>query len=97
MPHSTHGRGVLYPTRLPNFQRVTVPAELAALIRWFWIPRWDIPPGRSSRQHVLAFPASNLVVETSGVMLAGPTTKTSYRDLSGTGWAVGRIASPSRA
>lgn len=94
MPHPIHGRGILYPTRLPTFQRVAAPAELADLIRWFWIPRWDIPPGRSSRQHVLAFPASNLVIESHGVTLAGPTTKSSYRDLRGTGWAVGALLRP---
>lgn len=94
MPHSTQGRGILYPTRLPTFQRVAAPAEVADLIRWFWIPRWDIPPGRSSRQHVLAFPASNLVVESHGVTLAGPTTTSSHRDLRGTGWAVGALLRP---
>ena len=62
---------------------------------WFWIPRWNIAPGRTSRQHVLAFPASNLVVESASpehprgrVGLAGPTTVRSHRDLSGQGWAV---------
>ncbi|WP_188043283.1 helix-turn-helix domain-containing protein [Changpingibacter yushuensis] len=94
MPQVLSGRGVLYPTRLPTFQRVAAPAELADLIRWFWIPRWDIPPGRSSRQHVLSFPASNLVVEPNGVTLQGPTTRVSYRDLRGKGWAVGALLRP---
>ena len=94
MPQVISGRGVLYPTRLPTFQRVAAPAELADLIRWFWIPRWDIPLGRSSRQHVLPFPASNLVVEPNGVTLQGPTTRASYRDLRGKGWAVGALLRP---
>lgn len=63
-------------------------------MRWFWIPEWQIAPGRSSRQHLIAFPASNLVVEPDGVGLAGPTTRSSYRDLTGTGWAVGALLRP---
>ncbi|MFT4228481.1 helix-turn-helix domain-containing protein [Micropruina sp.] len=94
MPQVISGRGVLYPTRLPTFQRVAPPTELADLIRWFWIPRWDLPPGPSSRQHVLPFPASNLVVEPNGVTLQGPTTRASYRDLRGRGWAVGALLRP---
>jgi len=87
-------RGVLYPTRLPHFCRLPAPAELSALIRWFWFPQWALPAGRCSRQYVLPFPASNLVVERSGVSLAGPTTKCSYRDLRGEGWGVGALLRP---
>lgn len=87
-------RGVLYPARLPTFHRILAPAELADLIRWFWIPRWRLAPGRTSRQSVLPFPASNLVVEREGVTLSGPSTGASFRDLSGTGWAVGALLRP---
>ncbi|MDF1489885.1 helix-turn-helix domain-containing protein [Tessaracoccus caeni] len=87
-------RGVLYPARLPTFHRILAPAELADLIRWFWIPRWRLAPGRTSRQSLLPFPASNLVVERAGVTLSGPSTGASFRDLSGTGWAVGALLRP---
>jgi AraC-like DNA-binding protein len=87
-------RGVLYPARLPEFRRIPPPDPIAWLVRWFWIPEWQIAPGRSSRQHLIAFPASNLVVEPDGVGFAGPTTRSSYRDLSGTGWAVGALLRP---
>lgn len=87
-------RGILRPTRLPTFHRVPAPEELQELVRWFWIPRWQIPPGRTSRQHLLPFPASNLVVEPGGVVLSGPSTGASYRDLTGTGWAVGALLRP---
>lgn len=87
-------RGVLYPARLPTFHRLPPPDAVPHLVRWFWIPEWDIAPGRSSRQHVIAFPASNLVVEVEGVSLAGPTTRASYRDLTGRGWAVGAMLRP---
>ena len=89
--------------RTPNFVASGVAAPIgvfgtrravAGLVRWFWIPEWQIAPGRSSRQHLIAFPACNLVVEPDMVGLAGPTTRSSYRDLTGTGWAVGALLRP---
>lgn len=88
------GRGILFPDRLPTFTRVPAPEALTDRIRWFWIPRWDLPAGRVSRQRLLPFPASNLVVQLDGVTLAGPTTGASHRDLSGRGWAVGTSLRP---
>ncbi|MEV6968283.1 helix-turn-helix transcriptional regulator [Hamadaea sp. NPDC051192] len=87
-------RGILYPARLPDFHRLPAPEPVAELVRWFWIPEWDIAPGRTSRQHLMSFPTSNLVVQTNLVMLSGPTTRASYRDLSGRGWAVGALLRP---
>ena len=87
-------RGILYPTRLPTFHREPAPAHLVDRIRWFWIPQWRLAPGRTSRQDVLPFPASNLVVEREGVTLSGPTTGASHRDLRGSGWAVGALLRP---
>ncbi|MCP2031105.1 AraC-like DNA-binding protein [Okibacterium sp. HSC-33S16] len=94
MAELSDGRGILYPTRLPTFTRSPAPDDLSALIRWFWIPQWRLAPGRSSRQEVLPFPASNLVVESAGVALSGPTTGASHRDLQGSGWAVGALLRP---
>ncbi|QLQ09113.1 MAG: AraC family transcriptional regulator [Nocardioidaceae bacterium] len=88
------GRGILYPTRLPSFHREPAPTELAGAIRWFWVPRWNLAPGRTSRQQLLPFPASNLVVESGGVSLAGPSTGAAHRDLRGKGWAVGALLRP---
>lgn len=87
-------RGVLYPGDLPTFHREPATGDIAALVRWFWIPEWDIEPRRTSRQHVIGFPACNLVVEGTTTGLAGPTTRASYRDLSGRGWAVGAVLRP---
>lgn len=87
-------RGILYPARLPTFHREAAPPDLAGLVRWFWVPRWNIAPGRTSRQHVLPFPASNLVVVPEGLELSGPTTRASHRDLQGAGWAVGALLRP---
>ncbi|MGO1834950.1 MAG: helix-turn-helix domain-containing protein [Actinomycetaceae bacterium] len=88
------GGGILYPGRLPRFRRVAAPTEIAHLVRWFWLPRWDLSDGVTSRQSVLAFPASNLVVEAGGVSVVGPTTRISHRDLTGRGWAVGMLLRP---
>lgn len=87
-------RGILYPERLPEFHRLPAPAEVAHLVGWFWIPEWDIEPGRSSRQEVVSYPALNLVVERERVTLAGATTRASHRDLRGRGWAVGALLRP---
>lgn len=88
------GRGVLYLARLPRFARYPAPAPIADRVAWFWIPEWDLAPGRTSRQHLIAFPACNLVVEGAQVGIAGPTTRSSYRDLVGRGWAVGALLRP---
>lgn len=87
-------RGILYPARLPTFHRLTPPADLRDRIRWFWMPRWNLAPGQTSRQEVLPFPASNLVVAPAGVSLSGPTTGASHRELTGRGWAVGALLRP---
>lgn len=87
-------RGILYPTRLPEFRRVAPPAGCEHLVRWFWISRWDLEPGRTSRQQVVGFPASNLVVEHNVVGISGPTSVASHKDLTGRGWVVGALLRP---
>ncbi len=87
-------RGTLYPGRLPNFHRLEPQPGARALVRWFWISSWNLPDGSVSRQQLIAFPALNLVVESGLVGLAGPTTRTSHRDLSGRGWVVGALLRP---
>ena len=87
-------RGVLYPARLPEFHRVPAPSAVSELVAWFWIPEWDVEPGRSSRQEVVAYPALNLVVDADDVVVSGATTRLSHRDLRGRGWAVGAVLRP---
>ena len=87
-------RGVLYPARLPQFHRLPADSAASELVVWFWIPEWNIEPGRSSRQHVVGYPALNLVVEPDAVTLSGATTRASHRDLRGTSWAVGAMLRP---
>ncbi|GAB10790.1 putative AraC family transcriptional regulator [Gordonia araii NBRC 100433] len=87
-------RGVLYPAKLPTLTRLAPPPLAAELVGWFWIPEWQIAAGRSSRQELVPFPASNLVVELDHVGFTGPATTISHRDLTGTGWAVGALLRP---
>ena len=87
-------RGTLYPTRLPQFHRASPPPGLENRVRWFWIPEWNLAPGRVSRQELLPFPALNLVIQPDGVSLAGPATRRSHQDLRGSGWAVGMLLRP---
>lgn len=87
-------RGVLYPARLPQFHRLPASAAVTDLVAWFWIPEWDIEPGRSSRQEIVSYPALNLVVDADAVTLSGATTRVSHRDLHGRGWAVGALLRP---
>jgi AraC-like DNA-binding protein len=87
-------KGILYPARLPTFNRLAAPESVAELVQWFWIPEWDIEPGRTSRQHLIAYPASNLVVQFDDVVFSGPATRAAYRDLNGRGWAVGALLRP---
>lgn len=86
--------GILFPRHLPTFHRVPAPPALSATVRWFWIPRWSLAPGETSRQEILPYPASNLVVQQGGTALSGPTTRASHRDLRGRGWAVGMLLRP---
>ena len=87
-------RGTLYPARLPVFHRILPAERLADRLRWIWIPEWSLAPGQVSRQELLPFPALNLVVQPDGVTLSGPATRRSFRDLSGSGWAVGMLLRP---
>lgn len=64
------------------------------LVRHYWIPQWDVPPGRTERQVVLGYPACNLVVEPDVITVSGPTTRVSHRDLTGRSWAVAALLRP---
>jgi AraC-like DNA-binding protein len=87
-------RGVLYPARLPTFTRVPPEPAEAPFVVHFWVPEWSIEPGRVSRQQLIGYPAVNLVVMADEVVVSGPTTRRSHRDLSGNGWGVGALLRP---
>lgn len=88
-------RGALFPAELPvYFSRVRPGPDTAHLVTWWWMSKWNLPPGQESAQEVLSFPASNLVFEPEGVRYWGPTTRRSTRILSGRGWVLGALLKP---
>jgi AraC-like DNA-binding protein len=66
---------------------------LATLVRHYWIPRWGIPAGVVA-QHVLEYPAMNLVVEPDEAAIYRVSRGCTERVLSGTGWAFGVLLQP---
>lgn len=67
------------------------------LVRHYWIPRWDLPPGRTLVQEVLEYPAANLVIEAAGTAIHPMSPGRSRRELSGRGRAVGVLLRPATA
>lgn len=90
-------RGILYPERLPKFRRIAAEPSLRHAVQWFWIAEWDLPPGVTSRQELLPFPACNIAVEPTGVTIVGPPTQRSERILEARGWVVGALLLPAAA
>lgn len=87
--------GVLHPKRLPaTFRRFPACENLRDLVQWWWLAEWDLPDGTTSPQRILPFPSSNLTVEDGDVVLTGPTTGASVRELRGRGWVVGALLQP---
>lgn len=88
-------RGTLFPETLPpRFRRVPADVSMQTLVSWWWMSEWSLSAGEVSVQRLLAFPASNLAVETDMVGLAGPTTRASERRLEARGWVVGALLKP---
>jgi AraC-like DNA-binding protein len=87
-------RGHLNPDADAPLARYRPAPDLAALVRHHWIPEWALPEGRAVTARVLGYPALNLVVDRTGVLLAGPTTTATERVLQGRGWAVGVLLQP---
>ncbi|MET0726314.1 MAG: AraC family transcriptional regulator [Leifsonia sp.] len=74
------------PVRLT---RLAPSHEASQIIRHFWIPRWDLPPGVVVEQPVLDYPSANLVIEPDAAGVHGPERARSSRSLSGSSWAFG--------
>lgn len=87
-------RGHLNPTPSAPVHRYPAPADLAEVVRHFWVPEWSLPDGVELTARVLGYPALNLVVEGGGAVLVGPTSHGSARTLAGAGWAVGALLLP---
>lgn len=91
---SRHGfhRGVLRPETAAEFLQVRThpPApELAALVDFYWNPRWDLRGRDPYDQKVLAHPNVHLVFEPDGPLLYGVPREVYVRRLAGRGQALG--------
>lgn len=90
-----NGRGAPFPDRLPHsFIRLPAQAEVAELVAWWWLCRWDLPNGQRSDQQVLAFPALNFTIDNREAAISGPTSKLTTRSLTGHGWVIGALLKP---
>ncbi|MFP5072266.1 helix-turn-helix domain-containing protein [Pseudonocardia nantongensis] len=86
-------RGHLTPGA-PEVALSRSPIGLDELVRWAWVVRWDVPPGRTSVQRVLQYPAFNLVVDPAGANLHGPKTVVDVRELAGRSWVAAVLLRP---
>lgn len=97
MGDRTPKKGQLRPDQRVPVTRL-LPTEAAEpLVRWFWVPEWDLPKGAVHEALTLPFPACQLVAEPDGVHVYGPVTRAWRRSLTGRGWAVGALLTPGAA
>lgn len=67
---------------------------LEPVIRRFWLPVWQVPPGEERRQQVLQYPVAMIVVSDSYARFYGIAAALSEIVLTGTGWACGVMLQP---
>jgi AraC-like DNA-binding protein len=88
-------KGMLGPVPPPlSLARHYPSDELSALVRHYWIPRWNLPPGKTVTQQILEYPGGNLVIEPDRAALYGVTRTRGEQSLQGTGWAFGVLLEP---
>jgi AraC-like DNA-binding protein len=78
----------------PPIHRYAVPADLADVVRRFWMPVWSLPPGERTVQRVLQYPVCQVVVADDYAHLVGPHTGLATKELAGSGWAAGAMLQP---
>ena len=69
-------------------------ADLAHLVRRYWIPVWDVPAGPPAEQKVLQYPVCLLSVTADYGRFIGPNRGMTITALSGRGWAFGVMFQP---
>ena len=78
----------------PPVYRFAPRAGLADVVRRFWVPVWDLAPGRESIQRVLQYPVCLITVAADHASLVGPTSGLATKRLTGRGWTVGAMLQP---
>ena len=74
--------------------RPAAAAEFGGLVRRFWMPVWQVPPGEVYTQRVLRYPVCLLVVTDDYARFYGPAGGLAGTPLSGSGWAAGVMFEP---
>ncbi|SCL45116.1 transcriptional regulator, AraC family [Micromonospora citrea] len=69
-------------------------ADLAGLLRRFWIPVWSVPPGEEAPQRLLQDPVCQVVISGDHARFHGVAPELSTTTLTGDGWAVGLTLAP---
>ena len=69
-------------------------ADLAPLVRRYWVPTWSVPAGQEAEQQVLQYPVCLIVVADSYARFYGVQPGLSTTTLRGDGWAVGVMLQP---
>lgn len=78
----------------PPIYRAGPGAALRDLVRRYWVPVWELPPGQVTGQRVLQYPVCQLVIADSYAHLVGPRARLSIKELTGSGWAFGVMLQP---
>jgi hypothetical protein len=90
--HGLDTRGILDPTggeKHFRLSRHAPPEDLAFLVEWHWIVRWDLRGREPYEAQTLPFPAINLVVQEGRSAVHGPMTRRFTRVLTQRGHVVG--------
>lgn len=74
--------------------RPAAPADLAGLVRRFWMPVWRVPAGEVYTQRVLQYPVCLMVVTAEYARFYGPSSGVASTPLTGDGWAAGVMFEP---
>ncbi|HKJ12212.1 MAG TPA: helix-turn-helix domain-containing protein [Ornithinimicrobium sp.] len=78
----------------PPVHRYAAAERHTSLVRHYWVPVWDIPPGQCVTEQVLQYPTCLVVVSDTYSRFYGVVPGRSQVELSGQGWAVGVALQP---
>ncbi|WP_344250288.1 helix-turn-helix domain-containing protein [Isoptericola hypogeus] len=90
-------RGLVDPgAARSGFELVRLPPapDLADLVEWHWVVRWDLPPGAEFTQVVIPHPNANIVAEAGGFAVHGIPAGLFSRTLRGSGAVLGTKLRP---
>ena len=73
-----------------SFEQWVADPPVDRFVARFWRTAWDLP--KPFVQPLVTYPAVNLVIQSDGsAMVSGPQRSNSYREIGGSGWALGAL------